>query len=145
MTGGPMEFLTNCLDEDELAARKAAALCGCHPEAPDWRFSDGSTDGRILIVGDPHPDIRRKLGRRWNGTYDGLFTAEHIVRHDPARVLREVEAKRRLLAVHRPYVDEPDQACLGCAGGIMWRSCPVWRALAAVYADRPGYRQEWRP
>lgn len=73
---------------------------------------------------------------------------ERITAHEAnrtARALREVEAKRRILAVHHPYVDEPDQACLGCAGGIEWERCPVLRALAAVYADHPHYRQEWRP
>ncbi|WP_406420887.1 DUF6221 family protein [Streptomyces sp. NBC_00842] len=72
--------------------------------------------------------------------------ARHIARHDPARVLREVEAKRQLLRIHRRYVDEPDQACLGCAGGIVWEtSCPVVRLLALPYADHPDYREDWRP
>jgi hypothetical protein len=69
----------------------------------------------------------------------------HIIRHDPRRMLREIDAKRRVLAIHRPYVPEPDQACLGCAGGIMFTSCPVVRLLALPYADRAGYREEWRP
>ncbi|MCX4993825.1 DUF6221 family protein [Streptomyces longwoodensis] len=72
-------------------------------------------------------------------------TVDHIARHDPARVLREIDTKRRLLDLHRPYVPEPNQSCLGCAGGIMFSSCPVVRLLALSYTDRPGYREEWRP
>jgi hypothetical protein len=67
----------------------------------------------------------------------------HIARHDPARVLAECEAKRRI--VERHY-EVP-------ASDIMWSSCPVcretWpcpdlRALASVYADHADYREEWR-
>jgi hypothetical protein len=68
-------------------------------------------------------------------------TRAHIARHDPARVLREIDAKRKLLAIHRPYVPEPDQACLGCAGGIMFTACPVIPLLALPYADQPGYAE----
>lgn len=97
-----VQFLRARLNEDEEAARRAAALCGCHPAAPSWEFRDGDDeeDGRIHVVGDPHPVLlgkRRRLARRWNRSYDGLFAAQHIVRHDPARVLAEVDAKRRTL------------------------------------------------
>jgi hypothetical protein len=71
--------------------------------------------------------------------------AEHIARWDPARVLAEVEAKRRILDEHDPSpttktccptcrdYDEPIQA-----------PCPTVRLLAQPYADRPGWREEWR-
>ena len=91
------------IDEAERLAHRAAELCGCHPPAPSWSFRDGDepTDGRILIVDDPHPDLKRKIGRRWNGSYEGLFMAEHIAHHDPAAVLRRCTADRRILARHR--------------------------------------------
>jgi hypothetical protein len=72
---------------------------------------------------------------------------EHIARHDPARVLREVQAMRAILAAH-PHVTQPwgfgcevcdnDDGNLLCTG---W--CPTVRALGTFYGDRPGYRQEW--
>jgi hypothetical protein len=40
-----------------------------------------------------------------HGKY-GTWTARHIARWDPTRVLAEVDAKRRLLAL--PYRDHPD-------------------------------------
>jgi uncharacterized protein DUF6221 len=59
--------------------------------------------------------------------------AGHIARHDPARVLREVTAKRTILAEH--YRME-DGVCNSCSGVFMqaW-PCPTVRALAAVYGE----------
>jgi hypothetical protein len=111
-------WLTRQIDATEDAARKAAALCGCHPPSPHWSFRDGDepTDGRILVVDDPHPDMKRKISRKkWNGAYDGLFAAEHIALHDPAAVLRRCAADRKILARHQLDPDvywEP--ACKGC-------------------------------
>jgi hypothetical protein len=105
-------WIAQQVTETEETARKAASLCGCHPPAPFWTFRDGDepTDGRILVADDPHPDTKRKLGRRWNGSYEGLFTAEHIVRHDPAAVLRRCAADRKILDLHRPV----DCKAFGC-------------------------------
>lgn len=162
-----VQFLRARLDEDEQAARKAAALCGCHPAAPSWTFRDGDekTDGRILVVDEPHPTYKRRLARRWNTSYDGLFAAEHIVRHDPARVLAEVDAKRRRLARHIPErrrlaLNDEDGttsfAFLICTSCMPNRSVEIGQAVvewpcpdllddAAVYADHPEHRDAWRP
>lgn len=93
-------WITRQIDEAERLARRAAELCGCHPPAPSWSFRDGDepTDGRILVVDEPHRTLKRKIGRRWNRSYEGLFMAEHIVRHDPAAVLRRCTADRSMLA-----------------------------------------------
>lgn len=96
----PAELITAfraALDAEAKAAHTAAAVCGCHPEAPSWSFGDEQTDGRIVVDNEPHPTIRRKIGRRWNGSYEGMFMAQHIVRHDPAFVLADIAAKRKLL------------------------------------------------
>ncbi|MFJ8345043.1 DUF6221 family protein [Streptomyces sp. NPDC094153] len=90
-------WLREAMDAAEQAARKASELCGCHPPAPAWAFGDEATDGRIVVVDDPHPGVKRKIGRRWNGSYEGLFMAEHIVRHDPEAVLRRIAADRKTL------------------------------------------------
>jgi hypothetical protein len=90
-------WLREAMDAAELVAQKASELCGCHPSAPRWMFGDETTDGRILVVDDPHPDLKRKIGRRWNGSYEGKAMAEHVVRQDPAAVLRRIAADRKLL------------------------------------------------
>ena len=125
-----VEFLRARLDEDEALAREA-------PAGP-WYIGNAVDPTQPCSV-HTFPSVRLVAdGLNW-------LVAEHIARQNPARVLAEVEAKRRILAVHRPYVPEPDQACLGCAGGIMFTSCPVVRLLALPYADHPDYCDEWRP
>jgi hypothetical protein len=61
----------------------------------------------------------------------------HIARHDPARVLAEVVAKRRILDLFTPPVSEWGSETLRLYG--------LAQLLALPYADRPGYREEWRP
>ncbi|MEU7331399.1 DUF6221 family protein [Streptomyces parvus] len=127
-----VQFLRNQYDIEASAAENAAAETGA-----DWHYD--SKSGYVL-GGRDHDMVA-------TGSQDFLepSAGAHIARHDPARVLREVEAKRRILAVHRPYVPEPDQACLGCAGGIQFQFCPVVRLLGLPYADHPEYRDAWRP
>lgn len=55
---------------------------------------------------------------------------------ESARVLREVEAKRlRLAEYERELADDPTDET------VRWM---LWTELQP-YADRPGYRDEWRP
>lgn len=81
--------------------------------------------------------------------------ARHIALHDPARVLREVEAKRRILALHQAIPAWPH----GTVGANYYRTtrvcascdertavpCPTLRLLALPYDQHPDYRTEWRP
>lgn len=63
-------------------------------------------------------------------------SAEHIAEHDPARVLREIDAKRRMLGrIHSHAAVMGQDEVHG----------DLLRLLALPYADRPGYREEWRP
>jgi hypothetical protein len=76
---------------------------------------------------------------------------QHIARNDPRRVLREVEAKRRILDLHegahecstydRYGLDSIDN----CAWVPRGDYCSTVRLLALRFADAPGYRDEWRP
>ncbi|GLW90853.1 DUF6221 family protein [Actinokineospora globicatena] len=63
--------------------------------------------------------------------------AEHVTRHDPARVLREVAAKRRVLKRHAPG---PRGACR--ADGSRW-PCAEIRDLAAPFADHPDFPRRY--
>ncbi|WP_420031997.1 DUF6221 family protein [Streptomyces sp. cg28] len=66
----------------------------------------------------------------------------------PARVLRETDAKRRILARLGTTLTEaasPDHLVKGPARMALLVMEPVAKDLAAAYADRPGYREEWRP
>ncbi|WP_406365238.1 DUF6221 family protein [Streptomyces sp. NBC_00645] len=79
------------------------------------------------------------------GPYDHLdwSVRQYIAEHDPARVLREIDAKRRILAEHALN----GWVCDTCDNGEVDQTfpCPTLRLLALPYADRPGYREEWRP
>jgi hypothetical protein len=111
-----VEFLRAALDEDERVARAAAAKC----PAP-WT-------GRTDIDGE-HPFVQDADGDRIMHHEDSvpeIETAAHIARHDPARVLAEVAAKRGLLAE------------LAAANMVF-----AMRLLAEPYAGREGWRGEW--
>lgn len=105
-------FVTARLDEDEAAAK--AATSG------DWY----ATGEDILIRG---------RGPHWDGACVANASGadgEHVARHDPARALREVEAKRAILALHGNG-NVPD-SCSYCHDA--W-PCRTVRFLAAVYGD----------
>ena len=78
--------------------------------------------------------------------------AVHIAAHDPARVLREIEAKRRVLdecaywneKLNQEAIDQPKHP-YPCLGEILDAVNPILRALALPYEDRPGFREEWQP
>lgn len=98
---------------------------------------------------------------------DGTWTAEdlevyapdlsddvraHAARQDPARTLREVEAKRRVVARHTPHsmggcrtCERPHWGVPVCDHCERAAPCPDLRDLAAVYADHPDYQEGWRP
>lgn len=67
---------------------------------------------------------------------------DHIARHDPARVLADVAAKREILRLAEIYADEqfPNHD-----GGYADGMADAVALLAASYADHPDYREEWRP
>lgn len=61
----------------------------------------------------------------------------------PARILREIDAKRRIIEGHKRYAAERRRMM----GGWDPQSddSPILTALASVYTHRPGYREDWRP
>ncbi|WP_017596562.1 DUF6221 family protein [Nocardiopsis potens] len=138
-----LEFLNARLDEDTDQARYAASMA----DGAEWRA-------------EYHEVVRREAGGdRKNrqvaeGTaFGGADVARHIARHDPARVLREVRAKRRLarFALAQAAAVDAEYGCRHGADEIAAGECPDHRpevdaglrALAAVYADHPDYREEW--
>jgi hypothetical protein len=85
---------------------------------------------------------RNSVGAEWTAVdlqsgYDARMD-EHIARHDPARVLREVAAKRRILAAAAEYSPELEHGDNG-----EWAFDLVVRELAAAWSDHPDYRAEW--
>jgi len=169
-------------NEDELwaieASRqgdKSSAEGGVH-----WRWMNTATDEEIV----PDPERESYVGEMAEAAVDlrsretwptasGIgelpqfairYSEEvpsavggHIVRHDPARVLLEIDAKRQLIARGGPFCtsncDEPGNEPMD--PDTNWTAplehhldCAAYKAagvLALPYSDRPGYREEWRP
>lgn len=66
-----------------------------------------------------------------------LNSAEYLV-VDPARVLAQCAAHRAIVEEHRLDGD----VCAMC-GWQDERGCPTLRALASIYRDHEGFREEW--
>lgn len=159
-----VEFLKDRYDEEAAVARAAIDVVGPILGAGRWRYTKSNADegGRYWSITTTAPDSTVPMptvelvgsGMSGGGVHEEAV-AEHIVRHDPVRVLREVEAKRRLLDEHKP--DRPkgrpnmERHCLTCTTAQGWdetaseANCLTLRLLALPYADRPGYREDWRP
>lgn len=66
-------------------------------------------------------------------------TFNHIARHDPARVLAECAAKRKIIAECR----EDHEDSLTRNDDTDELASLVLYALATVYKDHPDYREDW--
>jgi len=127
-------FLAARLDEDEAAVHEAAAFYDDADEnGVSWRGHEGENQN-----GSTHFWLVPHLGV----IYDPA-SGRHIVRHDPARVLAEVKAKRAILARHSTGTGSLREFggwyCEVCDDG-----CAEVPVLAAVYADHPDYDPAWR-
>lgn len=125
------DFIRARLDEDEAAARAAT------PGA--WKIRP-RLEGVCIDAGRYDQVIAPGVVSCGSYCYGGTSSvdisdadAEHIARHDPARVFADIAAKREIVAWVGDYDADPD----GSAWGILGH-------LAALYADHPDYQQEWR-
>jgi hypothetical protein len=128
-----VEFLRQRLNEDELDAQAAC-------DGDGYREWDIPCTGVVQVAG---------------GDLDGLVVAPrnaaiHIARHDPARVLADVAAKRAIIAdctemLKMCQVDRGGN--LGRPGEHMMGDFGRWilQKMAAPYADHPDYDPAWQP
>jgi hypothetical protein len=133
-----VEFLRARLDEDERDAR--------------WLLTEQGRDlvGELACMLEDE-DTRHGLVNYWFETMGSgwvrtnwrriaeIATADDGMRLDPARVLADVAAKRRLL-------DAMIGPALSCAvAGTCDAGLATARFLALPYATHPDYRSEWAP
>jgi len=117
------EFLLARIAEDEAVAKVAAV--GVIDNWESWPESRAAAvwlvtkHGRASGVRKGHHNMRAANA--------GMDECEHIARFDPARVLAECEAKRRIVGL----ISSPGPQAL--------------RLLALPYADHPDYLPEWKP
>jgi hypothetical protein len=115
-----LAFLRAQLDEDERVAREA--------DSGRWIPEDKG------ITFEYHADYFHGGEAQARLVADTRANQWHIANWDPARVLAEVEAKRRVL----------DMVTLGnYYGGFGEAYVQVVHELAQPYAGRPGWREEW--
>lgn len=141
-----VKFLLARIDEDEAVARSAARgpwLCGggahdAHVYAPEVRTS------KVALFREDVIDRDYALS---------LNDAEHIARHDPARVLAECAAKRRIVSAfehgERLVLEAEDMAVFSDLDRARLRgernamhAATIW--LAEVYAEHPDFDPAWR-
>lgn len=144
MSEGLVEWLRAQLDEDERVA-ECIRHGGFTP--PTWHVVPDPDGGAFIyaedrMIGAPVDEPPDRDDEPLAKVTGGRNEAEHIALWDPARVLREVEAKRKIL-------DDFDRC---------WRTINAYAAdeirevyydqilpaLALPYSDRPGFREEWR-
>ena len=156
-----LQFLRARLDEDERVARAATEGPWWYNPGKQWlgpeafEKYDLRQGEEFVGYGGPHPFTGAVCATGPANNMQSMQDAEHIARHDPARVLAEVEAKRRIIEEHKPAVPKGrpnrERGCLTCTTAQEWdaaaneANCLTLRLLASPYADRPGYREEWRP
>ena len=131
-----VRWLGEQLDEDERIARGAT-------DGPWTRWQGGRLHGFGDLI---HPVLTpgQKPGAKAVIVTASWLDADHIAEWDPARVLREIDTKRRIIDEHTLN----GWVCSTCDDGEVPPQafpCPTLRLLALPYADRPGYREEWRP
>lgn len=117
------DFLLARIAEDEARANGALAAESNYPH-----FGDTAADALLGLAESEGADAAALL---------------HFGQYRPARVLAECEAKRRIVEAAHPRNLPLDSA--DYLSGATYGLDVALRALAAVYADHPGYRDEWRP
>lgn len=117
-----------------------------------WLLEQITEDERVIAeIEDSDDDARESRGateglawinpsNQWNDTWRLTIPA--------SRVLAECAAKRAIIEEHgamvMPYAESGYiHHCAECA--TEFAPCRTLRHLATAYADRPGYREEWRP
>lgn len=113
-----LAFWQSRLDEDEQTARRVES---------SWR-QIGETGVIVASDGERAEECA-------NGNWAGI--AEHIVRHDPARVLHSVEAARKRLAALSDAIEAGHDSYDLASALLPYELLP--------YADHPDYKESWRP
>jgi hypothetical protein len=133
-----LAFLRARLDEDEAAARAA-------PPGP-WRIKYGTPHAPLHPGYRPGALLDARDMELVSDKYGEVGPQhEHFARHDPSRVLRDVEAKRRILDTYEEARElAREDSSLGAE--MLSRSEGLWYVvhdLASVSSDHPDYREEW--
>jgi hypothetical protein len=132
-----VDFLRARLDEDEAAAKLMAEY---YP--PPWDLSDRGWMARVVADAPSYRDVI--VLEQFDGEPEGGYLGDliaHVGRHDPARVLREVEGKRRIFA------DCLETGSHRCDYGDLFSSeqiCQGRGYLLESYVGHPDFKDWWK-
>jgi hypothetical protein len=145
-----VEFLRARMAQDEAIARSATPGPWRYNPRKEWytdpdklmaaRAGMWQAGGEEFVGAGP---LTATVGVAATGPSDhpqSMTDAQHIARHDPARVLRQAEALRRIVDDCAQIIGESSSASpeYGLAVAIL-------KNVAAVDADHKDYQPEWRP
>jgi len=134
-----IEWLLACITEDEVVAKEA---------------QENSTGGGRWWVDGPAEKSRKFWVYATGEKFAHVQIADHIARYDPAHVLAICKAHREIVdwflwnaeAIDGEWGDgcDVEQIRAGqCHDRHVAQSLRPLRTLATIYADRPGWREEW--
>ncbi|MFH8792220.1 DUF6221 family protein [Streptomyces sp. NPDC017941] len=166
-----VRWLGEQLNKDERIARAASGgtVVGepgnwePSPAGDEWEAFAGDIEEELLVALRPNlPRPPVVLSGMWGAIVSqepdpaegdaasAMPALVHAAKWDPARVLREIDAKRQILRdLKNAEVTLAAAGSEGTVHDLMTGAANTLRRtvrlLAAPYADRPGYREEWRP
>jgi hypothetical protein len=153
-----VRWLRTQLDADEETARAATPGPWWHNPGKQWlgpeafEKYDLRQGEEFVGYGGPHPFTGAVCSTGPASDPQAMRDAAFIAAHDPARVLRDITARRRTLHQHKAATERMERAMQDKDPEAYRRASTMevaFRAVirndAAVYRDRPGYREEWRP
>ncbi|MCF6471138.1 hypothetical protein FAF44_22450 [Nonomuraea sp. MG754425] len=137
-----LAFVRSRLDEEEASA--TAATPGPWSYDPSKEWYDGEdfvtmTNGQEFVgYGGPSFFAGAVCITGDAGHSQSMADAEHIARHDPARTLRDVRARRATLARCEEEMSSGVPPLVGFARGTAWEMAQRW-------SDHKGFKQAWKP
>jgi len=145
---GWAEFITARLGEDEAAAGEPRTWAVSHHDCsePAWDPCTVQPCPEAVECAEGRCYHRAVRGSDGMIIYDeGGHTeaeAEHVARHDPARVLRQVQAMREILGEHQQKANIAGEWCYNC-GSLTW-PCANVRSAASIWSDHPDHPEAGR-
>lgn len=156
------EFLAARLDEDAQAARAATEGPWRHNPDKHHHLRGTPVFEEAVFAGPVGQDATCVAGTGETDDPQSMRDADHIARHDPEQVLRDVAAKRSVIDAY--LRDKAHNEALNLNYGAWVNNNPepypevqggekktvpglemALRLVAAAYADHPDYLAEWRP
>jgi hypothetical protein len=146
MSADLVAWLLERIAEDEQRAQAATAGPWRHNPDKHWRKPGTAWFEEAVFAGPAGEDAICVAGTGETDDRQSMADADHIATWDPARVLAECDAKRRIVTEHqsaRAAADADPSDVSAKIGAFAFEI--AMRAAAVPLADRPGYREEWRP